>query len=214
VTGPAFIANALCLDFVNLVAWRGTRRPHDHLRSCDDLADWSCRAGLISDAEAAALRRRAGRDPRWSGAVLGRARELREAIHALVGARAKGVPIDPKLLAVVNRALAARHGQQRLAKEGEAFVWHWPKRARGVEHVLWQLADSAGRTLIETERHRLKTCAGADCGWVFLDTSRNNTRRWCDMADCGNRQKARRHYEQVRKGQTKRDGAPRGGRGG
>ena len=84
-----------------------------------------------------------------------------------------------------------RHG---LAKSETGFVWKLSERPRTLDAMLFPIAESAGETLVAAEAARLKTCASPECGWIFLDTTRGNRRRWCDMADCGNRVKARRHY--------------------
>jgi predicted RNA-binding Zn ribbon-like protein len=60
--------------------------------------------------------------------------------------------------------------------------------------MLWPIVDAAADLLVRGEPERIKTCGSATCGWLFLDLSRNRSRRWCDMKDCGNRAKARRHY--------------------
>jgi len=56
------------------------------------------------------------------------------------------------------------------------------------------IAVHALRFLQEVERDRIRQCADDACGWLFVDRSRNNSRRWCDSTDCGNRNRVRRHY--------------------
>ena len=194
IDGPKFIANALCLDFVNTMTWRGTPWPHDYLRGYGDLVDWSRRAGILDEAEAADLHKKAVKDRRRGDVVLGAARELREAIHGLTASAARGKPHAPADMAVLNRLLAKAPRRQGLAKGEAGFVWKLSERPRTLDAMLFPIAESAGHTLVAAEAARLKACASPECGWVFLDTTRGNRRRWCDMADCGNRVKARRHY--------------------
>ena len=66
--------------------------------------------------------------------------------------------------------------------------------------MLWRLAVDASDLLTSTDLDRVRECSGDTCSWLFLDRSRNRSRRWCDMADCGNRAKARRHYSRLKAG--------------
>lgn len=194
IDGPKFIGNALCLDFVNTLTWRGTPWPHDYLRGYGDLVDWSRRAGILNETEAAELSKKAGKDRRRAEAVLSAARALREAVHGLTASIARGKSHDPKDAATLNRVLARAPQRRGVAKGEHGFVWRLSERPRALDAMLWPIAQSAGDTLVEAEARRLKKCASEACGWIFLDTTRGNRRRWCDMADCGNRVKARRHY--------------------
>ena len=194
IDGPKFLGNALCLDFVNTLTWRGTPWPHDYLRSYGDLVDWSRRAGVLDEAEAAALHKKAAKDRRGGDAMLGSARALREAIYGLTASIARGKKHTDADIAALNRVLARAPQRRGLAVGAAGFVWKLSERPRTLDAMLWPIAESAGETLVAAEAARLKSCASPECGWVFLDTTRGNRRRWCDMADCGNRVKARRHY--------------------
>jgi predicted RNA-binding Zn ribbon-like protein len=63
---------------------------------------------------------------------------------------------------------------------------------------LWPIVLAAAELLTSAGRARVRECAAHGCGWLFLDTSRSQRRRWCTMASCGNRAKARRFYERTR----------------
>lgn len=204
IHGPKFIGNALCLDFVNTLTWRGTPWPHDYLRSYDDLADWSQRAGILDEQEAAELRKKAAKERRRADAVLGEARALREAIHALTTDRARRPAGEADAMAILNRILVKTPKRRGVVRGVDGFVWRTAERPRTLEAMLAPIAESAGETLVGAEASRLKKCASEACGWVFLDTTRGNRRRWCDMADCGNRVKARRHYLKARSPARKR----------
>jgi predicted RNA-binding Zn ribbon-like protein len=76
------------------------------------------------------------------------------------------------------------------------FRWGWDEESDSLTKVLWPVAKAAA-DLLTSEGHALKRlhqCAASDCGWLFIDMSRNHSRRWCDMSNCGNVAKARRHY--------------------
>ena len=80
------------------------------------------------------------------------------------------------------------------------FTWLWAEGGKALDCMLWPIARSAADLLTEGPLAAIRLCEGRDCGWLFLDTSRNRTRRWCDMRICGNRAKARRHHERVKTG--------------
>ncbi|MBN1859137.1 CGNR zinc finger domain-containing protein [Candidatus Bipolaricaulota bacterium] len=85
-----------------------------------------------------------------------------------------------------------------MRRSEERFQWGWSDAEDQLEWPVWILARSAADLLTSDERDRVRRCAGPDCGWLFVDISRNHSRRWCDMADCGNRAKARRSYARKR----------------
>ena len=74
--------------------------------------------------------------------------------------------------------------------------WEW-KSQNPVDSILWPIAQSAADLLTSPDLAAVRMCEAPDCAWLFLDQSRNRSRRWCDMKVCGNRQKARRHYQRM-----------------
>lgn len=191
------IAGRPCLDFVNTLAWRGTERPNDRLGRYDDLIAWCRRAGTLAPSDAKALRGHAAADPKAAEAVLARARNLREALHRLFTARDGRRRSDE--LATVNAELARTPARGRLTWRDGGFAWPEDSRRADLDRPLWPIVWSGVDLLVD--RHaggaaggRVKACADATCGALFYDASRNRSRRWCVMEDCGNRAKARRHY--------------------
>jgi predicted RNA-binding Zn ribbon-like protein len=83
-----------------------------------------------------------------------------------------------------------------------AYTWGWDRSGdhRGIrlDSPLWPVAQSAAELLTSPMLGRVKVCAGEGCGWVFLDESRNGSRRWCDSRDCGNRERVRRYLARKR----------------
>lgn len=89
-------------------------------------------------------------------------------------------------------------GQARVLAVGPGFAWTWPEEAADLARPLWPVARSAAELLTSPDLGRVHECLGDNCGWLFLDTSRNRRRTWCSMEGCGNRAKARRHYARRR----------------
>ena len=192
----AFDAGWLCLDFANTLGDRPVPQPHEEgLHSYRDLVSWGEAAGIISGDEATAFVRPAERPPSDADAAFARAIMLREAIYHVFSAVAAGMapPLDD--LATVNAAIAEAMGHARLAPVGKHFHWDWERDPSALDRMLWPIAWSAAELLTAEELHRVHECAGHNCSWLFLDTSKNGSRRWCSMETCGNRAKARRHRE-------------------
>jgi predicted RNA-binding Zn ribbon-like protein len=187
----------LCLDLANTLDERPGPAPRERLRRYDDLVAWGEQAGLLSAALARRLRAEAERRPQAAAATVHRAHELREALFQAFSALAAGRAAPSQALAVLNRALPRALGRLRLGREGAGFRWAWDEGA-GLDRMLWPVVRSAAELLVSPDRERVRECAAETCSWLFLDESRNRSRRWCDMTVCGNRDKVRRFYTRRR----------------
>ena len=187
----------LSLDFANTLDERKTDHPRELLGTYQDLLDWGTQAGSISARDAAVLRGYAGRHPRVAASALAGARALREAIFQVLATTVATGPAPPPALALLHDAISRVARMRQLEPAGHGFSWGWRADATDLERVIWPVAWSAGELLTSADLDRVRLCAGAGCAWLFLDTSKNRTRRWCDMSVCGNRAKARRHYEKI-----------------
>jgi predicted RNA-binding Zn ribbon-like protein len=186
------------VDFINTVSDRATGRPYERLREFGDLLEWCVRVGLVDASEAGRLATAAEERPEEATAALERARELREALYAVFTAEIEDRTPPAPELAVVNGLLSEGMGHRRLQPSGEGLRWAWLQPPERLDWMLWPLAWSAAELLTSAEVKRLKRCGQDDCRWIFLDLSKNRSRRWCTMDECGNRAKARRHYHRHR----------------
>jgi predicted RNA-binding Zn ribbon-like protein len=198
------VGGRLCLDFVNTVGgWnadtaRGKYDPcavvarADKLNDYFDLLAWSLHAGLFSENEAQALAREAGRREKEAAATLKRAVALRGAIYRVCAAVIYGALPRASDLDLLNQELNVANGRIRLGVREENFVWEWTDTKNALDRMLWRIADSAAEMLTTDDLTRLRRCPGEDCGWLFLDISKNSRRQWCDMQICGNLAKVRR----------------------
>ncbi|HET9766295.1 MAG TPA: ABATE domain-containing protein [Thermoanaerobaculia bacterium] len=191
---------ALCLDFAN--SWGDRRRPEsDRLADYDALVAFACEAGLLDRRQAARLSRRAHAAPAEAARAHAAARGLRDALYRLFSAQACGRRVDAADLARVNAALHEALPHLRVARRGGAYAWDWAEDGgEPLQAPLRPIARSAAELLTSDDLGRVRECDGADCTWLFLDQSRNRSRRWCSMESCGNRAKARRHYHRQRTG--------------
>lgn len=189
----------LCLDLANTRDRRPTPSPREHLHTYEDLVVWGLQAGAIEARQAAALRALARRGPGAARAALARALALREAIFDLFSAVAGGRALPAPALARLNAALPAALSRLELADEGRGPSWAWRDAPTHLDRVAWPAARAAALLVASDDRERVRECAARDCAWLFLDQSRNGTRRWCNMAVCGNREKARRFQGRARR---------------
>lgn len=177
-----------CLDFVNTASGRSRGPLREKLRGYGDLVTIAERVGVVNGAEGERLRAATTSETAADAAesVLERAKALREAIFRLF---ARGATAED--LARISEEAGAAAGHRRLVVAGEGYALEW-EATDDLARPLWPFALSALALLTSEERGRVKECAADDCSWLFLDMSRNRSRRWCDMAVCGNRAKARR----------------------
>jgi len=197
---PAFdlTAGLLCLDFANTLDNRLSGRPIEQLRTYGDLLDFSQQSGSLQADVLAALPAEARLRPAEAASALQRAVVLREALHRLFLAIASGNSPAPDDLTLLNRALADALSHAGLAPRGDGYVWSWTGADRSLDAPLWPVVRSAADLLTTPSLATLRVCASERCAWLFVDTSRNGSRRWCDMRTCGNRAKARRHHARLR----------------
>ena len=200
------LGGRLCLDFANTVGNHASAQPYEHLTGYADLTAWAQQAGALGEREKRALARAAARQPAEAEATFERAKALREAIYRIFSAVAHESEPARADLALLNEELAQALAHARVVPAEEGFVYAWDEERDALDRLLWPVARSAAELLVSAELNRVRECSDEICGWLFLDMSKNRSRRWCDMRDCGNQAKARRHYARQRT-------APAAGRG-
>jgi predicted RNA-binding Zn ribbon-like protein len=199
------IAGELCLDFINTFDNRPVpERYKELLVGYKDLVEFVAQAGGIDPYLQQNLISAAEAHPAKATAVLTRALELRETLYRILKTR-----LDPRKVEETDwRAFSAMLGEALSQRELQAtrtgFRLEWPKDPVSLEAVWWPIADSAARLLTSHDLALIRECGARTCRWMFLDRSKNHSRRWCDMKVCGNRIKARKFYRRAR---TKRQHA-------
>jgi len=178
----------VCLDFANTLDGRATAHPEEHLHTYADLVSWAGYAGLIDSTTVAQL---AGSAPAAADAALRTALDLREAIFQVFAAIGRRGPAPAIALTVVQRRYADAVAAAQLVPAGAGFDWHYS--ADAPDRAWWPLAVSAVRLLTAGPLERVKVCAAeAGCIGLFLDTSKNRSRRWCTTDGCGVQAKVQR----------------------
>jgi predicted RNA-binding Zn ribbon-like protein len=186
-----FLAGNVALDFVNTLDNRpNPARWHENLRSLEDLLRWAHGANIIRSSEVATVRIVPDRQRRR---LLAKALTLREVICRIFTAVARSQPPDREDLELLNRFVAEAMGSMRLARQDQHFRWEM-QGANVPDRVLHAVTRAAADLLTSAQADRVRECASGTCRWLFVDTSKNSQRRWCDMRTCGNRAKVRRFH--------------------
>ena len=125
---------------------------------------------------------------------------------------AAAVTSDEDLAALQPALLRRDVARVQISRENGRYIVGF-NASEALDGVLAPITWSAAEFLRDPASARVKECDGETCGWLFLDTSKNHSRRWCEMKDCGNRAKARRHYKKLRQGASKERKSPTRPRG-
>lgn len=194
---------ALCLDFANTLEDRPVPRLIERIGSYADLLAFTRATASLPEDLIEALADEASRQPAEASAALTRVIGVREAIFQFGAALSGGQMAPPDDLVVLNRALAAALTRACLVQQSDnspnsRFGWGWTSDPISLDAPVWPIVRSAADLLTSPMLSSLRRCASDACDWLFLDNSRNGSRRWCSMRTCGNRAKARRHYARLR----------------
>ena len=180
------IGEQVCFDFTNTVAWRDTDEAHDWLSSPENFLTWSLAAKTISKQSADFLRHRSGVQ---SAKELKTVIKIREELRELLAPIAFDKKPDPGSIKNFELLLQNISGLRHIHPTSFEWVWNPPKTLiEAVAPVIWNAAE----VLTHSDHSRVRHCAG--CDWLFYDSTRNRSRKWCDMGDCGSRDKSLRYY--------------------
>jgi len=195
-----FIGGDLCFDFCNTVGGKRGVRTREYFVSYADFLSWCRQAGLLSQADVDALLRKASHQPDAATAVLNRATELREAIYRIFAALIEDKTPQSADIARLNRELSHSLNRLRVVRQGDSYAWQWEPKGDELDQALGPIARSAAELLTEGEfAGHARRCEGDNCGWLFLDATKNGKRRWCSMEDCGSNVKALEYYYRKKK---------------
>lgn len=191
------VGERLCMDFINTVSWReSAEKRRDWFTSYDKLVDWCIHAEVLTEQQAKALLLKAKEKPSEAGEVLKQAIEMREVMYRIFKSISKGTTPHPLDLERFNDSMRHSYQNLRVIHEKDRYELKFMHTEENLDIMLPPILQSAVDLLVsKNDLERVKQCEGDSCGWLFFDTSRNRSRRWCSMADCGNRAKARRFYQ-------------------
>ena len=191
----ALVGCELAFDFTNTTSGRGGPRQKEHLRTAADIIVCAHHAKIIGKGCARELGASLARGPRLARELQQRALALRGIVYRIGAALAAGRPAPPRDIDALARIHVNCLRRARLERIAGIYAWRWQAAGGPVAAILGPIALSALGLLRQADRSRMsriKQCPGEACGWLFLDTTKNNNRRWCEMEVCGNRAKQRR----------------------
>jgi predicted RNA-binding Zn ribbon-like protein len=187
---------ALCLDFCNTGQGLKNSRGEEWVPTYADLLDWLRIAKALDAGQAARLGGLGEREPQAATELWHRAIELREALVRVLLARTEGRRPEASDLKVIDSEYARTAPFARLEPTDDGFAWGVDPE--GLEAALRPIAESAVALLTSPRLARVRRCGNSTCYWLFLDETKNCSRRWCEMASCGNVMKVRRHRARQR----------------
>ena len=192
------VGGRLCLDFANTVSTRIEGHGREYLSDYGQLMAWSQHTRILTDAEAEVLLDGAASRPDLAAAALERAIALRETIYRIFSATADGREVEEVDLSTLNRALHDALARLEIVQTADTFHWSWVVGPDDLDYMLWPVVRSAADLLTSDDLRRVRGCVREGCDWLFVDLSKNHSRRWCSMNTCGSRVKARRYYQRKR----------------
>ncbi len=197
------LGGRLCLDFVNTVHCYGCADLEEYFNNYQDLVNWSRHVGTLTAAEAGTLAAVASGHRTLAENAHRRAIELRQILYRIFCSAVEGALPDEKDLATFNDNLSQTMMHSQIVKAQNGFNWDMTGNKTKLDWILNPVIRSAADLLVSKKLGNLKKCSDPICGWLFLDISRNRSRRWCDMRDCGNRAKAKRFYKKKKPGRSR-----------
>lgn len=195
-----FVGGNLAVDFVNSIGGRNEKGVDnytirdDKFNSYEDLIDWAKETGILTKPASIKIITAYSKKPNETKKFFTRAKLLRESIYRIFRHSVEGLKPFVEDLEILNNEFIAAEMNQKLIFSSNMYKRSFTADER-IDIILWKVALSAAELLVWKDLSRLKRCPGEDCGWLFYDTSKNRSRQWCDMKDCGNFEKVRRFRE-------------------
>lgn len=188
------IAGNLCLDFINTLDNRPSDQPKELLTTYADLVSFAEDSGVLNPNDGYYLRDHASSSPQKAQDALHKAIELREAMCDVLTAVIRRERAPEAAFGSLSKYVQEAAGHSQLVQIRNGFEARF-EFLLSLESILWPIALAAAELLTSRQLRFIRACLSPTCQWLFLDTSKNHRRRWCDMKSCGNRAKARRFYK-------------------
>jgi predicted RNA-binding Zn ribbon-like protein len=188
-------AGRVVLDFVNTLEWRGREQSEESLNSYTDLIEWANEGGLLDEADVELITSTSTAEPKKADSVLKVAKDLREGLYRIFSNVVDGSSPETNDIEILNNTITSTMAISRLEWGENRLTWGWRSGMNVLDRILWLIAQDAVDLLSDGMLSRVGECADdRGCAYLFIDTTRNHSRKWCSMESCGNRAKARKHY--------------------
>jgi len=193
---PPRIGGNICLDFTNTALFRGSDKHIDTLRSYPHVLAWAQSVGLLNEAEAQSLYDVATEQPAKADETFQYAVFIREAVYSIFSAVTDAAAPRTAELNPLRWALSDALPHHWLEATDTGYEWQWSPHDLNLKRPLWPLTLAASELMTSNQLTKVRKCP--NCGWLFVDSSRNGQRRWCSMDFCGSKMKSQRQYERKR----------------
>ncbi len=191
-----FLGGDLSLDFVNTVHDRHEEPLRDLLQNYLDLVTWVYIADAISDSQKENLLNIGWENQGSADQIYKDALQLRETFYEIILTLINQDEVSSANIQLINQWFSRAFSNLELAQLNGHFVLDWSAENFELESVLWPIIRAFADLITSEDRTRIKQCG--NCGYLFVDNSKNKSRRWCSMEICGNRVKAKRHARKTR----------------
>jgi len=191
-----FLAGNLSLDYVNTIHDRHEEPIRNLLHSYLDLVTWVYFADAINNSQKERLLQMGWENQQDANRVYTDSLQLREAFYDFVFNMINRKEVSPASMQLIKNWIYKTFSNIELIQSNDGFSLDWNIENIGIESILWPIVRSFADLVTTVDRNRLKQCS--NCGYLFVDNSKNKSRRWCSMEICGNRVKARRHAKKTR----------------
>lgn len=181
------IGGHLCFDFVNTISWRDTNSPHEWLDSLENLLIWTQLVGVFDEDQAKKLETEVLKMPGGVGDYLNKLVEIRELLNGIFMSVIDGKSPSKKDLKKFNQYVSNAYTRNIIVEKELTFQLEVSEKLDLASRLINKIVLSAVEVLTKVKLSRIKKCFS--CHWLYEDVSRNNSRRWCIMEDCGNRHK-------------------------
>ena len=196
-----FDAGDISLDFANTNNWHASATPQDYLHNFMDLIQWGQKAGLVTAEQANQLSLYAEQHADKAAKVFAFAIQVRESIYRIFSNLYAGSPVPDEDLSLLNSVASDAMAHLQLTALNGEYRWQFPPNIEATNLILWTVGRAASDLLTSSRVSRVRECEDdRGCGYLFIDQTKNHSRRWCSMESCGNRAKARRHYSRIQAG--------------
>lgn len=186
------VGGSAALDLVNTVSgWN--HDPEDWVLDMAGFLAWARTCGVLDQGEQNAAARHAKNSPPAAERVLASMKELRFALRGLIDALEHRRAAQPGDLSVIDEWRRRLAVSEQVSARRDRIEFTISRDIAALELPGLRVTAAALSLLKNFPAARIKTCAAPDCGWKFMDQSKNRSRRWCDMAVCGNLAKARQY---------------------
>jgi len=185
----------LCFDFINTVnSWK-EKNGHEYLDSYPSLVQWSGKVEILSVERRKHLQQYAFRHAEQAGKALEKIKEVRQLLYQFFAVIATGniAMLPDELLHQFNTVLSDALSHIRFSKNKTHLEQDWEEDNTDLLQPLWVVMKSAYDVLTGEDPQRIKECPA--CGWMFLDHTKNNKRRWCNPHSCGSIEKTKKYYQ-------------------